>query len=160
MKRPPIDVADIIRAVGKSFIDKNRSWLNGLHLKVLSAIERCRTAALWEAANVKLEVVTLDTDTTVQTLYRQQMGGRKRYNPKNKGRRSYQPMLTFIAETREYVWGELRNGDRPTGKQIGEHLRNVCAALPPGVQRIYGRADSGFYCREAVEAYEECQARF
>src|ERR1039457_3984372 len=46
MKRPPIEVADIIRSVGKSFIDKNRSWLNGLHLKVLSAIERCRTAAL------------------------------------------------------------------------------------------------------------------
>ena len=46
MKRPPIEVADIIRAVGKRFIDKNRSWLNGLHRKVLSAIERCRTAAL------------------------------------------------------------------------------------------------------------------
>src|SRR5580692_11076465 len=46
MKRPPIEVADIIRAVGRSFIDKNQSWLNGLHLKVLSAIERCRTAAL------------------------------------------------------------------------------------------------------------------
>ncbi len=46
MKRPPIEVADIIRAVGKSFTDKNQSWLNGLHLKVLSAIERCRTAAL------------------------------------------------------------------------------------------------------------------
>ena len=47
MKRPPFEVKPIsIRAVGKSFIDKNRSWLNGLHLKVLSAIERCRTAAL------------------------------------------------------------------------------------------------------------------
>ena len=32
-------------------------------------------------------------------------------------------MLTFIAETREYVWGGLRNGDRPSGKQIGDHLR-------------------------------------
>jgi len=69
-------------------------------------------------------------------------------------------MLTFIAETREYIWGELRNGDRPTGKQIGDHLRNVHAALPPGVKQIYGRADSGFYCREAVEAYEEFDARF
>jgi hypothetical protein len=28
------------------------------------------------------------------------------------------------------------------------------------VKQIYGRADSGFYCREAVEAYEECNARF
>jgi hypothetical protein len=46
MNRPPWEVADIIRAVGKSFIDNNRSWLNRLHLKVLSAIERCRTAAL------------------------------------------------------------------------------------------------------------------
>jgi len=88
------------------------------------------------------------------------VGGRKSYNPKNKGKKSYQPMLTFIAETREYIWGELRNGDRPTGKQIGDHIRNVCAALPPGVKQIYGRADSGFYCREAVEAYEEGTARF
>jgi hypothetical protein len=88
------------------------------------------------------------------------MGGRKSYNPKNKGKKSYQPILTFIAETREYIWGELRNGDRPTGKQIGNHIRSVCAALPPGVKQIYGRVDSGFYCREAVEAYEECNARF
>ena len=69
-------------------------------------------------------------------------------------------MLTFIAETREYVWGELRNGDRPTGKQISDHLRNVGAALPPGVKQIYGRADSGFYCREAVEGYEHLHAHF
>ena len=46
MKRPPLEVADIIRAVGRSFIDQHRSSLTGLHLKVLSAIERCRTAAL------------------------------------------------------------------------------------------------------------------
>jgi len=46
MNRPPIEVADIIRAAGKNFIEKQRSWLTGLHLKVLSAIERCRTAAL------------------------------------------------------------------------------------------------------------------
>src|ERR1700757_1057008 len=46
MNRPPFEVADIIRAAGKSFIEKHRSWLNGLHLKVLSAVERCRTAAL------------------------------------------------------------------------------------------------------------------
>jgi len=46
MNRPPIEVADIIRAAGKGFIEKQRSWLTGLHLKVLSAIERCRTADL------------------------------------------------------------------------------------------------------------------
>jgi predicted RNA-binding Zn-ribbon protein involved in translation (DUF1610 family) len=46
MSRPPFEVADIIRAIGKRFIDRNRCWLTGLHLKVLTAIERCRTAAL------------------------------------------------------------------------------------------------------------------
>src|SRR6204780_4235316 len=138
-------------------------FINGLHLNVarqMLTIMGILRERVWAAANVKLEVVTLDTDTTVHTLYGQQMGGRKSYNPKNKGKKSYQPMLTFIAETREYVWGELRNGDRPTGKQIGDHLRSVRAALPPVVKQIYGRADSGFYCREAVEGYEEIDARF
>jgi hypothetical protein len=88
------------------------------------------------------------------------MGGRKSYNPKNKGKKSYQPMLTFIAETREYLWGELRNGDRPTGKQVYEHLKNAIAALPEGVGEISARADSGFYCAEAVQAYEEANCGF
>jgi Transposase DDE domain group 1 len=138
-------------------------FVNALHLNVarqILTIMRIMRERVWAAANVKLEVVTIDTDTTVHTLYGQQMGGRKSYNPKNKGKKSYQPMLTFIAETREYVWGELRNGDRPTGKQIRDHIRNVRAALPPGVKEIYGRVDSGFYCREAVEAYEEIHAHF
>jgi hypothetical protein len=138
-------------------------FVNALHRNVarqLLTIMRTMRERVWEAANVKLAVVTIDTDTTVHTLYGQQMGGRKGYNPKNKGKKSYQPMLTFLAETREYVWGELRNGDRPTGKQIHDHLRNVRAALPPGVKQVYGRADSGFYCREAVEAYEAIDARF
>ena len=138
-------------------------FVNALHRNVagqILTVMGMMRERVWEAANVKLEVVTIDTDTTVQTLYGQQMGGRKSYNPKNKGKRSYQPMLTFLAETREYVWGELRNGDRPTGKQIADHLRNVRGALPAGVKQIYGRADSGLYCREAVEAYEEFDARF
>jgi hypothetical protein len=138
-------------------------FVNALHRHVarqLLTIMKIMRERVWEAANVKLEVVIIDTDTTVQTLYGKQMGGRKSYNPKNKGKRSYQPILTFLAETREYVWGELRNGDRPTGKQIGDHLRSVRAAVPPSVKQIYGRADSGLYCREAVEAYEEFAARF
>jgi DDE family transposase len=106
-------------------------FVNGLHRNVarqLLTVMRSMRERVWAAANVKLETVTLDTDTTVHTLYGQQMGGRKGCNPKNKGKKSYQPILTFLAETREYVWGELRNGDRPDGKQIGQHIRNVCAA--------------------------------
>lgn len=46
MVRPPLEVADLVRLAGCRFIDNNRHWLNRLHLKVLTAIERCRTAAL------------------------------------------------------------------------------------------------------------------
>lgn len=65
-----------------------------------------------------------------------------------------------MAETREYVWGELRNGDRPDGKQIARHLQSVFAALPRCIQTIFAWADSGFYCREAVQAYEKAKAHF
>ena len=44
MKRPPLEVADIIRAVGNRF--QQRFRLNGLHRKTLSALKRCRTAVL------------------------------------------------------------------------------------------------------------------
>ena len=94
-------------------------FLASLHLNVakqILSIQRQLRERVWAAAQVKLETVTLDTDTTVHTLYGRQMGGRKSYNPKNKGKRSYQPILTFLAETREYLMGGLRGGDRPTGQ--------------------------------------------
>ena len=65
----------------------------------------------------------------MHTLFGEQMGGRKSYNPKNKGKKSYQPILTFLSETREYVAGELRNGDRPSGAQIAGHLESVWAGF-------------------------------
>lgn len=46
MNRPTLAVADIIRQHGKDVIESNRSWLTWQQLKVLRAIERCRTAAL------------------------------------------------------------------------------------------------------------------
>ena len=82
-------------------------FVSALHRNVarqILTVMRITRERVWEAANVKLEVVTIDTDTTVHTLYGKQMGGRKSYNPKKKGKNSYQPMLSFIAETREYVW--------------------------------------------------------
>ena len=46
MNGPPFEVADIIRAHGNRFVDRNRSWLTWFHLRILFAIEHCRTAAL------------------------------------------------------------------------------------------------------------------
>ena len=46
MKRPPWEVADIIRRAGSRFIERYRESLGWAQMKVLTAIERCRTAAL------------------------------------------------------------------------------------------------------------------
>jgi hypothetical protein len=46
MTRPPFEVADIIRAHGDSFVTRNRSWLTWLQIRILFAIEHCRTAVL------------------------------------------------------------------------------------------------------------------
>src|SRR6266481_8547613 len=50
-------------------------FVNALHLNVawqLLTIMRIMRERVWAAANVKLETVTLDTDTTVHTLYGKQ----------------------------------------------------------------------------------------
>ena len=46
MTRPPFEVADIICKAGSRFIERYRDSLTWAQLKVLMAIERCRTAAL------------------------------------------------------------------------------------------------------------------
>src|SRR5258708_23246493 len=46
MDRPPLEVADLVRAAGQSFIERSRKWISWKHIKVLLAIVRCRTAVL------------------------------------------------------------------------------------------------------------------
>jgi hypothetical protein len=46
MNPPPLEVADIIRYAGESFLERSRKWIRWQHQKVLLAITRCRTAAL------------------------------------------------------------------------------------------------------------------
>jgi hypothetical protein len=46
MSRPPLEVADLVRAAGDTFIERSRKWITWKHVKVLLAIARCRTAAL------------------------------------------------------------------------------------------------------------------
>ncbi len=46
MNRPPLEVADIIRSAGESFLERSRRWITWQHRKVLLAILRCRTVVL------------------------------------------------------------------------------------------------------------------
>lgn len=46
MSRPPWEVADIVRKAGAEFVERHRDSITWPQLKVLLAIQRCRTAAL------------------------------------------------------------------------------------------------------------------
>ncbi len=66
-------------------------FLTSLHLtaaRQLLEVSRHMRQRVWDAAHVGLNEVTLDTDTTVQTVYGRHMGARKGYNPKHRGKRA------------------------------------------------------------------------
>ena len=46
MNRPTLEVANIFRAKGDSFIERNQNRISYQQLKVMRAITSCRTAAL------------------------------------------------------------------------------------------------------------------
>ena len=59
-------------------------FLASLHLGIalqLLEVQRRMRERVWEAAHVKLATVTLDTDTTVHTLFGNQMGGAQKLQP-------------------------------------------------------------------------------
>jgi len=62
--------------------------LHGSVAQQVLEVQRQMRQRVWEAAHVKLDSVTLDTDTTVHTVYGNQMGARKSYNPKNRGKKA------------------------------------------------------------------------
>ncbi len=45
MDRPPLEVADLVRAAGDSFIERSRKWITWKHVKVLLAISMNALAA-------------------------------------------------------------------------------------------------------------------
>ena len=124
------------------------------NVKQWQRINRLMIERAWQGAKVEMDRVTVDTDTTVNTVYGRQQGARRSYNPKNRGKRSYQPILSFIAETGEFIAGRQRHGDNPTGEEISKHLDEVFVSLPSKVRHVRSRADAGFYCLEAVQAHE------
>ena len=63
MSRPPLEVADIFRDQGPAWRRQHAGHISLRQLKVMSAIERCRTAALGG------HVLRCDDCATVQIAY-------------------------------------------------------------------------------------------
>ena len=109
--------------------------------------------AQWFFAQVKLDYLTLDVDSTVVVRYGEQEGAGKGYNPGKKGRNSHHPLLAFVDECKMIANFWLRSGDTHT-------TNNFIGFLQDTLERLEGkkvgllRADSGFYSKEVFEYLE------
>jgi hypothetical protein len=110
----------------------------------------------WQQLGLSYYRICVDIDTTVETLYGNQQGGRKGHNTKHRGKKGYRPVLCFIEQTREYMIGKLRKGETISGKHTADFIHQIKAHLPGCVQKVLLRADGEFQSWESVQAAMKC----
>lgn len=86
----------------------------------------------------------LDIDTTVNPVHGTQEGASVSYNPRYRGRPSYQPLIAFEGQTGAAVHIELRSGKSPNAEEKIAFYRAAKAQLPRGVNLAFVRADKAF----------------
>lgn len=89
--------------------------------------------------------ITLDFDSHVRTVYGNQQRARVGYNPKKRGRKSFHPLFCFIGETRDFLWGRFRPGNRYSGQGAKGFLMECLRMLPQRIRNIRARGDSSFF---------------
>lgn len=102
----------------------------------------------------KLESITLDADSTVKSVCGSQEGAAKGFNPKKKGAKSYHPLLVFVGEMKLLYHSWFRTGSAYTSNGITDFLREVDASLPETVEKVFFRADSGFFSGKLFDLLE------
>ena len=107
---------------------------------------------VWHVCEIGYETIHIDIDTTVETIYGNQQGGRKGHNTKNRGKKGFRPVLCFIEETREYFAVKLRSGETMGSEEVGEVIRSFKKYLPGCVKEVILRSDGECIGWESVEA--------
>ena len=98
-----------------------------------------------------MKTITLDLDSHVIPVFgrpaccRQAAQGQKGYNPKKRGRSGYHPLMCFIGETRDYLGGMFRSGNRTSACKAKDFLTAMLHKLPGEITVRRLRADSGFF---------------
>jgi hypothetical protein len=96
-----------------------------------------------------------DLDSTVVTVFGHQEQAAVGYNPRYRGKRSYNPLLCIEANS-SYLWDtELRAGNASTWEGSPELLDTCFVNVPLDIREIRLRADSGFGFNPVLEALEQ-----
>ena len=138
-------------------------YINSLGLNQASSFLKIMTIMrerFWQLCGLKYDQIDISIDTTVETIFGNQQGGRKGHNTKNRGKKGYRPVLCFIDQTREYLAGKLRKGVTIDGKECAAFIRTIKAQLPGCVRRVLMRADGEFLSWQSVHASIEAGFSF
>lgn len=101
-----------------------------------------------------------DLDSTVVTVFGHQEGAEVGYNPRYRGKRSYNPLLCIEANS-SYLWDtELRAGNTGTWDGSVELLDTCFANVPPDIREVRVRADAGFGFHPIFQALEARRAGY
>jgi len=93
----------------------------------------------------KLKSITLDCDSTVKTVYGNQEGTAKGYNSSKPGANSYHPLLCFLSELKIVIKTRFRTGSAYTSNGICSFIEETASIIPDNIEKIFFRADSGFF---------------
>jgi len=115
---------------------------------------------VWKQLDLYYGRIAISIDTTVETLFGNQQGGRKGHNTRHRGKKGYRPVLAFIDQTREYIAGKLRAGETISGHETADFIYKIKNQLPGCVQEVLLRADGEFCSWEDVAAAKDCGFRF
>jgi hypothetical protein len=114
----------------------------------------------WHVCGLRYRMIHLSIDTTAETIYGDQQGGRVGYNPRDRGKKAYRPVLCFIDETREYLLGKFRKGDVLDGEESAAFIIRIKGYLPGCVQKVLLRADGEFFSWQSVLAATKANFHF
>jgi hypothetical protein len=102
----------------------------------------------------------LDLDSTVVTVFGRQEGAEVGYNPRYRGKRSYDPLLCVEANS-TYLWdAELRAGNAGTWAGSEGLLASCFLSLPTDVRELRVRADAGFGFDPVLTMLEQRPAHY
>lgn len=102
----------------------------------------------------------LDLDSTVVTVFGRQEGAEVGYNPRYRGKRSYDPLLCFEANS-SFLWDtELRCGDAGTWAGSAGVLASCFLSVPSDIREVRVRADAGFGYNPVLEMLEQGNAQY
>jgi len=102
----------------------------------------------------------LDLDSTVVTVFGRQEGAAVGYNPRYRGKRSYDPLLCLEANS-AFLWDtELRPGNAGPWPGSVELLASCFLSVPSDIRELRVRADAGFGFDPVLAVLEQRAAEY